>query len=702
MNRLRRWLILGILELATVLASAQLASLTGTVTDSDSQAWGYATWSMNLVNVSGPLAALCGGTIVNQLSGSLNASGAFLSSGAATEVYKNSCISPPGSLWQMTICPQASVACQTVAPFSVTGSTFAAGAYISGLITAPRFQSFFGGLAYNQSEPTHPNDGNTYYDPINADLNCYSFGGWSNCAGTANLGINQLTGDVTAGPGGGSQVATAVNLPGHVALSGTPASGKVPTATDATHATWQIPASGAPVGCPNGSSANAQCYLLPNGGSGTTINLAACWTQLTYAQQTIQTCPTQIQYGTDNPIAYVGIVVAGAGTSGEATVQYSGSVAWACDTTVTTTGYWVTFSSSVAGECTQPVGAFPPAPNENPEGNTTIGRPLIANSGAGTNATVSLELYPGYNANGGVTSFLLDVGSGSPQMTQSHWVQAPSTATIPWSANGSGFCLYQQQGHGQCTELGQSTLGASGRDMLWDPITNGFTTNGVPMLRKNGSDYNVPNIQNVNGTVSVGAGGQFFVCDSGGIFFFNLTGNSTLNAPSCDNAGHVIYFDIAGNGFTWTWTSAFKNAPVVGAGNTIVSFIFDGTNYQCVAGCGSSISSGQLNCLSVSCAGGSTYAAGTTYTNNAAYPVMEEVTMTSALGGGGTGGDSKITSSIGGASGPANGVWNQCDGVASITFLVPPSSTFIVDTTLIDGCGGSTQTITSWLEVSIQ
>jgi hypothetical protein len=52
-------------------------------------------------------------------------------------------------------------------------------------------------------------------------------------------GITQLTGDVTAGPGSGSQVATAVKIPPGVTLTGTPGVGDVPTATSSTTATWQ-------------------------------------------------------------------------------------------------------------------------------------------------------------------------------------------------------------------------------------------------------------------------------------------------------------------------------------------------------------------------------------------------------------------------------------------------------------------------------
>jgi hypothetical protein len=57
-------------------------------------------------------------------------------------------------------------------------------------------------------------------------------------------GITELTGDVTAGPGSGSQAATVVNIPPGVALTGTPSAGQVPTATGSAAATWQTPSGG--------------------------------------------------------------------------------------------------------------------------------------------------------------------------------------------------------------------------------------------------------------------------------------------------------------------------------------------------------------------------------------------------------------------------------------------------------------------------
>lgn len=64
------------------------------------------------------------------------------------------------------------------------------------------------------------------------------------CSNTSSEGnaITALTGDVTAS-GPGSAVATVVEIPPHVTLTGTPSAGFVPTATAINTATWQGPAS---------------------------------------------------------------------------------------------------------------------------------------------------------------------------------------------------------------------------------------------------------------------------------------------------------------------------------------------------------------------------------------------------------------------------------------------------------------------------
>ena len=72
---------------------------------------------------------------------------------------------------------------------------------------------------------------------VNAD------GEWEAQVNSGGSGITQLTGDVTAGPGSGSQTATVAAIQG-VVISGTPSSGQVLTATSSSAADWATPSGG--------------------------------------------------------------------------------------------------------------------------------------------------------------------------------------------------------------------------------------------------------------------------------------------------------------------------------------------------------------------------------------------------------------------------------------------------------------------------
>ena len=73
----------------------------------------------------------------------------------------------------------------------------------------------------------------------------------SSCSVSSSAYINQLTGDVTAGPGSGSVAATVVDIPPHITLTGTPSVGYIPTATTSSTATWQAPQIPANVSIPS-------------------------------------------------------------------------------------------------------------------------------------------------------------------------------------------------------------------------------------------------------------------------------------------------------------------------------------------------------------------------------------------------------------------------------------------------------------------
>jgi hypothetical protein len=110
-------------------------------------------------------------------------------------------------------------------------------------------------------------------------------------------------------------------------------------------------------------------------------------------------------------------------------------------------------------------------------------------------------------------------------------------------------------------------------------------------------------------------------------------------------------------------------------------------------------SAAQKNCLSVSCAGGSTYAAGTTYTNSSGAPQYEEVGVTTT--GSCSGNNTQLSFTVNGVSGYGNGVWNECSGQFGVSFIVPAGATFSVTITQVSGGPPASTTLSNWLEVNL-
>jgi hypothetical protein len=419
-------------------------------------------------------------------------------------------------------------------------------------------------------------------------------------------GISQLTGDVTTPTGGGSRPATAVNLPGHITLTGTPSAGQVPTAMSPTAATWQTPASG---------GAGVLTQSLANDSSvGTSTGLLACYTNTNLGL--VGTCSTTqsgIQ-GTNGNVPWAGVCISGCGTTGFATIQYAGPVSWICDDSVGTSADVIQPSITAAGECHQPAGESNPIPNENPESNSFFGLPVTANSGAGTAATINLIDFPFSRFAFPFGGIVMSQGGSSPFLTISHLGQQTSTYTIPFALTGNGLATTQVSGQGNAfTNYGLSTFGTSGRDTVLDSLSNGFGGPPTEMLALVGSQYQIPagttpgtsgngatfTPPSISGTWAPGGiSGDFCVGGTSGMYIIQLAGNTTQGTiPSssarCDNPGHVIYFEImppsSGGPFTLTWASSFVNPPTVslssGGSPVLASFLFDGASYNCIIGC---------------------------------------------------------------------------------------------------------------------
>lgn len=279
--------------------------------------------------------------------------------------------------------------------------------------------------------------------------------------------------------------------------------------------------------------------------------------------------------------------------------------------------------------------------------------------------------------------------------------------TIPFNHNPqaisgplslSGYNLYNvgAVGVGTATPAWGVDVEGAGLDALIN-ATGGYVINGNggsvgQCLASDGTAYDTP----VNCLTSIGS-----------IYYqtVDLAGTAQTQRPALNFGTYFTATDSASPARTTIGLNT------VGTDTNLLTASASGSSGHCAqwdslggigdsgAACARAVA--QKNCLSVSCSGGSTYASGTTYTNSSGGAVLEEVTLTSALSGGGTGGDATISATINSLAGPANGVYNQCDGVASVTFIVPPGGTFSATAARVDGCSGGSVTITSWLESTL-
>jgi hypothetical protein len=218
-------------------------------------------------------------------------------------------------------------------------------------------------------------------------------------------------------------------------------------------------------------------------------------------------------------------------------------------------------------------------------------------------------------------------------------------------------------------------------------------------------------INSVDGYLVNGSGGTNGEC---------LGSNGTAYAVSVSCAGANQTVDVNGTTQTQRPTLNLIGAFISGADQAsppqtnitfnatgteafLVTAGGPGTNGRCVqwdAAGGITQSSGP--CLSVGSMTDETgtYLAGTRYTAGTSGEI-EMVTYQATGNSGGTGGDSKIVPTINDLEGPPNGISNGCDGERGTTFAVPPSGTFSVTLTQIDGCGGEVLSIKSWLKMTL-
>lgn len=177
----KKLLILSALFLLEVMiGAAQTTTVTAVVVDSDSQSWTNGSWQLQFVpNPSYPSPAVYN---VNGASFPQSFSGA-MDSGANMSVAptQNQVITPTGSMWKLTVCPNASAPCGYIT-FTATGSTMNVTTSLTAAIPAPRFIATANSYGYADVEAiVQPRNSSMYFNVATGALRCFNLGVWNTC-----------------------------------------------------------------------------------------------------------------------------------------------------------------------------------------------------------------------------------------------------------------------------------------------------------------------------------------------------------------------------------------------------------------------------------------------------------------------------------------------------------------------------------------
>lgn len=192
MKSLTKLLMMVVLTAGSALS--QTSAVTATITDPDSQTWNNGTYTINFIpapNSPGP-STWTGGALTTQFTGSLNSSGVL-----SVSVADNTTVSPPGSLWQFTLCPNSSAPCQNVRT-QVTGASPNLSTTLSNGLIAPRFGPGPFAYGYQDVEVVTPLlPGVTYWDVSTTLQRIWNGSAWVN--NTSSGGTGTVSSCGTAG-----------------------------------------------------------------------------------------------------------------------------------------------------------------------------------------------------------------------------------------------------------------------------------------------------------------------------------------------------------------------------------------------------------------------------------------------------------------------------------------------------------------------
>lgn len=207
LGKILAWIIIAFGCLFCFYASAQTTSASATITDSDGNTWNNGTVTATFV--PGPVNSYKwpGGPIPNQVSGSMNGSGTFTIS-----LPDNTTITPKGSAWRFSICPNASAPCVS-AQIAVSGSSMNLSSQLSAIAAGPRFPATSGAYGYADVEVSPlPVPGGTYWNVNDSVARCWNGSSWATCSGSGSGTVSdQANGVIPLATG-----ATAIGAQSHL------------------------------------------------------------------------------------------------------------------------------------------------------------------------------------------------------------------------------------------------------------------------------------------------------------------------------------------------------------------------------------------------------------------------------------------------------------------------------------------------------
>jgi hypothetical protein len=230
------------LLLAVVPVMSQTTSVTATVVDSNSQAWASGTWQIQFVPTPGmPGPWYYNGVVLTSAQklqqGSLDGSGNF-----AATVISTSSITPAGSSWAFTFCPNATSPCGTLTT-PINGTSLNISSAVTAAIPPVSVAAPLVPRAYTDAEVSNPppNQGGLYYNTTFGQPKYWTGATWNYFAG------------------GGTLTSVGLAAPSEFTVTGSPVTGAGGTLTFS----WVNPVSIAHGGTNATSPAAAMTNLLP-------------------------------------------------------------------------------------------------------------------------------------------------------------------------------------------------------------------------------------------------------------------------------------------------------------------------------------------------------------------------------------------------------------------------------------------------------